>query len=175
MTKTPSIGIDIVKIMNEVCEKYYQNHGLISEIRLTPNDLREFERPALQRTSKLLEPMLELFEQGMIAGGDLLSIESTGGKEVSDEALMMCDIKGMMFSLSVLGVRDMRFLWKQITSLANKHGKIAAGDSACGFSNTAMVLAEKKKIYPKSFCCTGAGYFRGTFNCCNGRRGDWPR
>ncbi len=150
MTKTPSIGIDIVKIMNEVCEKYYQNHGLISEIRLTPNDLREFERPALQRTSKLLEPMLELFEQGMIAGGDLLSIESTGGKEVSDEALMMCDIKGMMFALSVLGVRDMRFLWKQITSLANKHGKIAAGDSACGFSNTAMVLAEKKYI-PKVF------------------------
>ncbi|VAW13375.1 Methanol:corrinoid methyltransferase, partial [hydrothermal vent metagenome] len=150
MTKTPSIGIGIVKIMDEVCEKYYQNHGLISEIRLTPNDLREFERPALQRTSRLLEPMFELFEQGMIAGGDLLSIESTGGKEVSDEALMMCDIKGMMFALSVLGVRDMQFLWKRITSLANKHGKIAAGDSACGFSNTAMVLAEKKYI-PKVF------------------------
>ncbi len=150
MTKTPSIGIDIVKIMNEVCEKYYQNHGLISEIRLTPNDLREFERPALQRTSALLEPMMELFEQGMVAGGDLLSIESTGGKEVSDESLMMCDIKGMMFAMSVLGVRDMQFLWKKITALANKHGKIAAGDSACGFANTAMVLAEKKYI-PKVF------------------------
>jgi methanol--5-hydroxybenzimidazolylcobamide Co-methyltransferase len=94
--------------------------------------------------------MMELFERGMIAGGDLLSIESTGGKEVSDEALMMCDIKGMVFALAVLGVRDMHFLWQKIVSLAQKHGKIAAGDSACGFANTAMVLAEKKYI-PKVF------------------------
>ncbi len=150
MTKTPKIGIEIVKIMNEVCEHFYHKHGLPSEIRLTPNDLREFERPAKQRTSALLEPMMELFEQGMIAGGDLLSIESTGGKEVSDEALMMCDVKGVMFALSVLGVRDMQFLWKKIVALANKHGKIAAGDSACGFANTAMVLAEKKYI-PRVF------------------------
>lgn len=150
MTKTPSIGVEIVKIMNEVCENYYQKFGLKSEIRLTPNDLREFERPALQRTSKYLDPMMELFEKGMLEGGDLLSIESTGGKEVSDEALMMCDIKGVLFSLAVLGVRDMQFLWGKIVSLANKHGKIAAGDSACGFGNTAMVLAEKKYI-PKVF------------------------
>jgi len=150
MTKTPSIGVEIVKIMNGVCENYYQKHGLSSEIRLTPNDLREFERPARQRSSQHLEPMMELFEQGMIAGGDLLSIESTGGKEVSDEALMMCDVKGMVFALAVLGVRDMHFLWEKIVGLANKHGKIAAGDSACGFANTAMVLAEKKYI-PKIF------------------------
>lgn len=150
MTKTPSIGVEIVKIMNGICEDYFQIHGLASEIRLTPNDLREFERPAQQRTSRYLEPMFELFERGMIAGGDLLSIESTGGKEVSDEALMMCDVKGMVFALAVLGVRDMQFLWQKIVSVAKKHGKIAAGDSACGFANTAMVLAEKKYI-PKVF------------------------
>ncbi len=150
MTKTPSIGVEIIKIMNGICEDYYQKYGLPSEIRLTPNDLREFERPARQRSSYLLEPMMELFEQGMVAGGDLLSIESTGGKEVSDEALLMCDIKGMVFALAVLGVRDMHFLWEKIVSLAGKHGKIAAGDSACGFGNTAMVLAEKKYI-PRVF------------------------
>lgn len=150
MTKTPSIGVEIIKIMNGICEDYFLKYGLISEIRLTPNDLREFERPALQRSSKLLEPMMELFERGMLAGGDLLSIESTGGKEVSDEALMMCDIKRIVFALAVLGVRDMQFLWQKIVSLANAHGKIAAGDSACGFGNTAMVLAEKKYI-PKVF------------------------
>ncbi len=150
MTKTPAIGVEIIKIMNEICENYYQKYGLASEIRLTPNDLREFERPARQRSSAHLEPMMELFEQGMIAGGDLLSIESTGGKEVSDEALMMCDVKGMVFALAVLGVRDMHFLWQKIVALSNKHGKIAAGDSACGFANTAMVLAEKKYI-PKVF------------------------
>lgn len=150
MTKTPQIGIEIVKIMNEICENYFQKHGLASEIRLTPNDLREFERPAKQRTSHYLEPMMELFEQGMIAGGDLLSIESTGGKEVSDDALMNCDIKTIVFALAVLGVRDMQFLWKKIASLASQHGKIAAGDSACGFANTAMVLAKKKYI-PRVF------------------------
>ncbi len=150
MTKTPWIGIEIVKVMNEICEKYYQKHGLASEIRLTPNDLREFERPAKQRTSQYLEPMMELFEKGMIAGGDLLSIESTGGKEVSDDALMNCDIKTIVFALAVLGVRDMQFLWKKIFGLASQHGKIAAGDSACGFANTAMVLAEKKYI-PRVF------------------------
>jgi methanol--5-hydroxybenzimidazolylcobamide Co-methyltransferase len=146
MTQQPKIGIEIVKIMNDICERYYQNHGLRSEIRLTPNDLREFERPSKQRTSKLLEPMFELFEQGLIEGGDLLSIESTGGKEISDDALMMCDIKTELFALAVLGVRDMRFLWKNMVAIARKHHKIAAGDSACGFGNTAMVLAERRYI-----------------------------
>ena len=150
MTKTPAIGVEIVKVMDEICENYYQKYGLKSEIRLTPNDLREFERPARQRTSQYLEPMFELFDKGSLAGGDLLSIESTGGKEVSDDALMNCDIKTIMFALSVLGVRDMQFLWKKIVDVANKNGKIAAGDSACGFANTAMVLAEKKYI-PKVF------------------------
>ncbi len=150
MTKTPSIGVEIIKIMNEICENYWQKYSLASEIRLTPNDLREFERPPRQRTTKLLEPMMELFERGAEAGGDLLSIESTGGKEVSDEALLMCDIKGMVFALAVLGVRDMRFLWQKIVSAAVKYRKIAAGDSACGFGNTAMVLAEKKYI-PRVF------------------------
>jgi methanol---5-hydroxybenzimidazolylcobamide Co-methyltransferase len=150
MTKTPAIAVEIVKIMNGICEDYYQKHGLKSEIRLTPNDLREFERPAKQRSTKLLEPMMELFDLGSVAGGDLLSIESTGGKEVSDEALMMCDVKGIMFALAVLGVRDMKFLWKNIVSISEKNDKIAGGDTACGFGNTAMVLAEKKYI-PRVF------------------------
>lgn len=150
MTQVPQMGIDIVKIMNELCEENYIKHGLKSEIRLTPNDLREFERPARQRTSKYLEPMMELFEKGAEAGGNLLSIESTGGKEISDDALMMCDIKQFIFSQSVLGARDMQMLWQKIVAIANKTGKIPGGDTACGFGNTAMVLAEKKYI-PKVF------------------------
>lgn len=150
MTSKPAIGIELVKIMNEVCEEYYQKFGFKSEIRLTPNDLREFDRPPKNRTSSYLDAMLELFDKGSLAGGDLLSIESTGGKEISDDALMMCDIKSVVFSLAVLGVRDMKFLWKQIVAIARKNGKIAAGDTACGFGNTAMVLAEKGYI-PKIF------------------------
>ena len=80
----------------------------------------------------------------------MLSIESTGGKEVHDEALMYCDIKGAMFALTVLGVRDMQFLWKNIVQIAKETGRVAGGDTACGFANTAMVLAEKKYI-PRVF------------------------
>ena len=150
MTKTPDIGVEIVKAMNEICEEYYQKKGLKSEIRLTPNDLREFERPPKQRTSELIHPMMELFERGAEAGGNLLSIETTGGKEISDDALMMCDIKQFMFSQTVLGVRDMKMIWNKIVSIANKTGVIPGGDTACGFGNTAMVLAEKQYI-PRVF------------------------
>lgn len=150
MTKTPEIGISLVSMMNDICEDYYQKHNLKSEIRLTPNDLREFDRPPRQQTSPYLEPMLQLFEEGAKTGGNLLSIESTGGKEISDDALMNCNFKQFVFSQAVLGVRDVSFLWEKIVAIAKKTGQLPGGDTACGFGNTAMVLAEKKYI-PKVF------------------------
>jgi methanol---5-hydroxybenzimidazolylcobamide Co-methyltransferase len=150
MTMDPFIGTELVKVINDICEDYYCRYGLISEIRLTPNDLREFERPPKQRTSGLLERMLEMFEKGLDSGGDMLSIESTGGKEISDNAILNCDTRSVIFALSVLGVRDMDMLWTKIVDLCTKKGKIPGGDTACGFANTAMVLAERKMI-PKIF------------------------
>ncbi|MBN1791205.1 MAG: hypothetical protein JW830_11950 [Bacteroidales bacterium] len=146
MTRTPAIGVELVTVMNEICEKYYQKYNLPVEIRLTPNDLREFDRPPQSRTSSYLDSMLELFELGSKAGGNLLSIESTGGKEISDNALMMCDMKRFIFSQSVLGVRDMEFLWPRIVDIARKNRVIAGGDTACGFGNTAMILADRHYI-----------------------------
>jgi methanol--5-hydroxybenzimidazolylcobamide Co-methyltransferase len=143
MTQVPEMGIEIVKAMNEVCEQNFIKHGLKSEIRLTPNDLRKFELPPKQRTTKLMDPMLELFEWGANAGGNLLSIESTGGKEISDDALMMCDIKQFIFSQAVLGARDMEMLWGKIVAISNTTGTILGGDTACGFGNTAMVWQKK--------------------------------
>ncbi len=150
MTLDPQLGIDIVRIMNDLCEEAFQKHGTRSEIRLTPNDTRDFERPVRMRTSRYLDAMFELFEGGARAGGNLLSIESTGGKEVCDEALMTCNVQQVVFALAVLGVRDMRFLWRHIVDIANATGTIPGGDTACGFGNTAMVLAEKKYI-PRVF------------------------
>jgi len=150
MTMTPRIGVELVELMNGLCEDAFQKHGLRTEIRLTPNDTRDFDRPPRMRTSRHLDSMFELFERGAQAGGDLLSIESTGGKEVHDDALLMCDVKGVTFALAVLGVRDMRFLWKRIVEIAKSTKRIAGGDTACGFGNTAMVLAEKGFI-PKIF------------------------
>ena len=150
MTLNPDLGVELVKLMNDICEEYYQKTGFRSEIRLTPNDIRDYERPPKLRTGKHLEKMFELFERGAENGGDLLSIESTGGKEIFDDAIMMCDIKQVMFSLIVLGVRDMKFLWQKIVQIAKEKSRIAGGDTACGFGNTAMVLAENGYI-PKVF------------------------
>jgi methanol--5-hydroxybenzimidazolylcobamide Co-methyltransferase len=123
MTQNPGIAIQLVRVMNDVCEDYFVKYGLKSEIRLTPNDLREFERPPKQRTSDLLNLMIEVFEGGLDAGGDLLSIESTGGKEISDDALMSCNIKQMIFALSVLGVRDMKMLWRKMVDICLKKAR----------------------------------------------------
>lgn len=40
----------------------------------------------------------------------------------------------------------MTWLWQMITDTTERTGTIAAGDSACGFGNTAMMLAEKRYI-----------------------------
>jgi methanol--5-hydroxybenzimidazolylcobamide Co-methyltransferase len=119
-------------------------------LRITPNDLREMNRPPLMRRGRYLEEMLQTFDGTAAAGAELLSIESVGGKETHDEALTNCDLPAVIFSLCVLGVRDMRFLWTEIAKIAARHGAICAGDTACGFGNTAMVLAEKKYI-PRVF------------------------
>jgi len=150
MTKEPAFGVEITAAMAEKCLQFQQKHGLVSEIRLTPNDLRDLERPIRMRTGSYLAPMLELFEKGAEAGAGILSIESTGGKELCDPALLQCDIESVVYSLSVLGVRDMRFLWSRIVDICSRTGAIPGGDTACGFGNTAMVLADKHYI-PKVF------------------------
>lgn len=146
MTLDPSLGVEIVRAMRELCDAAKEKYGVTSTIRLTPNDTRDFDRPVRMRTSPRMDAMLELFEEGARAGGDLLSIESTGGKELHDDAIMYCDVRGIVFSLAVLGVRDMRFLWEKIVGIAKSTDRLAGGDTSCGFANTAMVLAEKQYI-----------------------------
>jgi methanol--5-hydroxybenzimidazolylcobamide Co-methyltransferase len=119
-------------------------------LRITPNDTREMVRPPRMRSGPLYEAMLATFDGCAAAGAELLSIESVGGKEVHDEALMMGDIESVLFGQCVLGVRDMRFLWTQLNQIALKHGIHCAGDTACGFANTAMVMAEQRMI-PRVF------------------------
>jgi len=150
MTENPAWGIELTRILLDGMEDAHAKHGLKSVLRITPNDTREMERPPRMRSGKLYEAMLQTFDGCAAAGAELLSIESVGGKEVHDEALMMGDLRGVIFGLSVLGVRDMRFLWTELNKIALKHGAHCAGDTACGFGNTAMVLAEQKMI-PRVF------------------------
>ncbi len=150
MTEHPEWGLEIANVLLEGMEKEKARSGLKSVLRMTPNDNREFERPPLMRRGRYWEAMLQLFEGSAAAGAELLSIESVGGKELHDEALVNGDLAGSIFSLCILGARDMKFLWTHLDTIAKKHGVYCAGDTACGFGNTAMVLAEQKMI-PRVF------------------------
>jgi methanol--5-hydroxybenzimidazolylcobamide Co-methyltransferase len=150
MTEHPEIGLEIVKILLDAIHSANDQYGLKGVLRCTPNDNREFIRPPLMRSGRYWDAMLELFEKSAEAGAELLSIESVGGKELHDDALVNGDLRAVIFSLCVMGVRDMEFLWTHIVDIAGRHGVHAAGDTACGFGNTAMVLAERQMI-PRVF------------------------
>jgi methanol---5-hydroxybenzimidazolylcobamide Co-methyltransferase len=150
MTEFPDLGMEVVEILLEGIAAQHAKSGLKAALRCTPNDNREFVRPPLMRSGRYWDAMLELFERSAAAGAEMLSIESVGGKELHDDALVNGDLRGVLFSLCVMGVRDMEFLWKHIVEIATRHGVHPAGDTACGFGNTAMVLAERKMI-PRVF------------------------
>lgn len=146
MTRTPEWGAEITAILRKTLDRFAKSDGLKSALRVTPNDIREFERPPLMRSGALWDDMVRSFELCAQAGADLLSIESTGGKEIHDDAILYADLPTVAFALGVLGARDMASLWDMIVQVSKKNSVIPAGDTACGFANTAMVLAEIKHI-----------------------------
>lgn len=149
-TDHPEYGLEVTKIILNELKEYEAKYGLKSALRATPNDMREMSRPPIMRSGGYWDRMLEFFNGCGELGADFISIESTGGKELNDEGLVNADIQRVIFSLGVLGCTDMEFLWGNLVDIANTHGIIAAGDSSCGFANTAMVLAERGFI-PRTF------------------------
>jgi len=150
MTEHPDWAIEIVDVLLATLADAHAKHSLKSVLRVTPNDNREFARPPVMRSGRHWDAMLELFERAAAAGAELLSIESMGGKEIHDDALQLGSLQQVIFAQCVLGVRDMRFVWSHIVSIAREHGVHAAGDTACAFANTAMILAEQGMI-PRLF------------------------
>jgi len=153
MTQNPAWGIEVCKTVVDVVKEYEARHGIKGAVRITPNDNRESSAVAHMWRNQDWDSTFETFEGCAKAGADLLAIESVGGKEVHDEAVMYCDIAKSIFALSILGCTDMEKLWTEIVRIANQTGTIAAGDTACGFANTAMVLAESNYI-PRVFAAT---------------------
>ena len=146
----PEWGADITTALLETMQPFSQKYGIKTALRTTVIDVREGRDLEHMYHGKQWENVLTAFEKNAAAGADLLAIESIGGKETHDEANMYCDIRKAIFALGVLGIRDMHKLWTEIVNIAQKHDTIASGDTACGFANTAMVLAERKFI-PKTF------------------------
>ncbi len=146
LTIHPEWGAEVTAILRETLDRYSSNHDLKSALRVTPNDIREFKRPPVLHSGRYYDSMARSFELNARAGADMLAIESTGGKEVHDDAILMGDLDASVFALGVLGSRDMAQLWDMIVSVAQGNGAIPSGDSACGFGNTAMTLAERHYV-----------------------------
>ena len=144
MTDRPEWGAEITAILRRHLAQAHSGHGLKSALRATITDLRDQVRPPLLRTGEASEKVLRSFTACADAGAHILSIESVGGKEVHDEALLYGDIKGLVFALGSLACRDMAWLWDQIVGICRaRPGVIPGGDTACGFGNTAMQLAHQ--------------------------------
>jgi len=146
LTLTPQWGAEITTILREELDSLQSKHGILVGLRVTPNDIREFARPPILRKGEFVDKMYRSFELCALAGADMLSIESTGGKEVHDDAILQGDLLTSVFSLGILASRDMKDLWTNISNISKETGAIPAGDTACGFANTAMVLAEQRYI-----------------------------
>ena len=146
MTRNPAWGAAITGDIKAVMQDYLDRHGLRSALRVTIADIRDEERPPKMRSGGPRELMLQAFDQCAAAGADILSIESTGGKEISDAALMTADVDGLAYALGVLCPTDMEGLWGDIVEIADRHGVVPGGDTACGFGNTAMQLAHQNLI-----------------------------
>jgi len=143
MTQQPQWGAEITALLQGYLQRLHESTGIPTALRVTVVDLRDAERPPLLRQGSAWETTREAFVCAAQAGADILSIESIGGKEVHDEALVYGDLAAMVTAMGSLAWRDTAWLWDQITAIANQYNVVAGGDSACGFANTAMQLAGK--------------------------------
>ena len=150
MTENPAWGIEVCRTVVDIVKEHEAKYGIKGSVRITPNDIREGRELEHMWHGRHWDRMMETFEGCARTGADFLAIESVGGKETHDEAVMYCDIAKSIFALSILGCKDMNKLWTEIVGIADRTGTIASGDTACGFGNTAMVLADRNYI-PRVF------------------------
>ena len=150
MSFNPDFGLQVTQVLEDIAEDFFQKYGTKIAVRSTPVDIREGKTVMNMWHGEAWDKVMRTFQGSADIGSDLLAIESVGGKDVHDEGLMYCDVEKIIFALGVLGCRDMEQLWGAICDIADKSKfSIASGDTACGFANTAMVLADRHMI-PKS-------------------------
>ena len=144
MGTDPSIPAPIVSDQKELTQKYHAEYGINLAVRHTVPDLRECERgllPGRDRTRMYPEHLIESAETACENGADILSLESLGGKEVTDFAITQGDITAFLFGAGILGAADVEMIWKEFVPMCRKHKVIPGGDSGCASSNTAMFMA----------------------------------
>lgn len=137
LTMNPDLSGEIAKSQKEILSKYYSEYGLKSALRITIADIRRFNIGL--RCGEYLKMMMETIKSVSTNGADLISVESRGGQEVFSYSLIRNDLRGILFSIAILSIRDVSFLWHEIVKTCSK--AIPASDSACALANSAMVLA----------------------------------
>jgi methanol--5-hydroxybenzimidazolylcobamide Co-methyltransferase len=140
MTNNPTWGGEVAAAQKAIMEDYHDEYGIKCALRHTPGDIRE-DRDYLELRGDHYTLLMESFEEVAANGADLLSIETMGGKEVFDYAVLRNDIPGMLFAIGYLGTLDMDMIWQDIASIAKKNNVVAAGDTDCSEANTAMFIA----------------------------------
>jgi methanol--5-hydroxybenzimidazolylcobamide Co-methyltransferase len=139
MTHNPKWGGEIAAQTAKQMDEYLKKYGLKASYRSTPADLRKPDMHHM-RDSDYTKEVLETFEE-CAKYADVVSIESMGGKEIFDHAIIRNDIAGLLFGQAVLGGRDMEWMWTQIVDICKKYNCIPGGDTNCSEANTAMFMA----------------------------------
>lgn len=104
MTENPEWGIEVCKTVLDIIKEYEAKHGVKGAVRITPNDIREGRELTHMWRGKHWDNILKTFEGCEKEGADLLAIESVGGKETHDEAVMYCDIAKSIICFNCFGL-----------------------------------------------------------------------
>ncbi len=139
MTHNPKWGGEIAAQSARQMDDYLAKYGLKASYRSTIADLRKPDMVDM-RTSDYTMEVIESFKE-CAKYADVVSIESMGGKEIFDHAIIRNDIGGILFGIGVLGAIDMEWMWNQIVEIAKKNNCIPGGDTNCSEANTAMFMA----------------------------------
>ena len=137
-------SMPIITSQKEVAHRYHSEYDINIGIRQTIPDLRECERGLrldMDSLRKYPEHLIESAEIACENGADVLSVESLGGKEVTDFSITNCDIVAFLFGSAILGAYDVEYLWKTFIPICKRNRVIPGGDSNCAAANTAMFMA----------------------------------
>ncbi len=139
MTHNPEWGGEIAAQTAKQMDDYLEKYGLKASYRSTVADLRKPDMHDMRNSDYTHEVLASFKECAKYA--DVISIESMGGKEIFDHAIIRNDIAGILFGIGVLGAIDMEWMWNQIVAIAKENNCIAGGDTNCSEANVAMFMA----------------------------------
>jgi methanol--5-hydroxybenzimidazolylcobamide Co-methyltransferase len=139
MTHNPEWGGEIAAQTAKQMDDYLEDYGLKAAYRSTVADLRKPDMHDMRSSDYTREVLASFKECAKYA--DVISIESMGGKEIFDHAIIRNDIAGILFGIGVLGAIDMEWMWTQIVQIAKDNNCIAGGDTNCSEANVAMFMA----------------------------------